>query len=128
VIKYELTKKIQVNENDASNQIEQTILLNEEEFNLISTLSGRKLHKIRYFLEYEKRTAEIDVFQGELRGLVLVDFEFDDELELNNFKMPDFCLADVTQEVFIAGGKLCGKTYSDIEKKLKEFSYLPLYL
>ena len=37
--------------------------------------------------------------------------------------MPDFCLADVTQEEFVAGGALCGKKYPDIEQKLAAFGY-----
>ena len=42
--------------------------------------------------------------------------------------MPDFCLADVTQEKFIAGGMICGKSYEDIEKELKRFNYVKLFL
>ena len=43
------------------------------------------------------------------------------EEEKNKFGMPDFCLADVTQEDFIAGGYLAGKGYVDIEKELERF-------
>ena len=37
--------------------------------------------------------------------------------------MPDFCLAEVTQEEFIAGGMLCGKSFEDIKDKLEKFGY-----
>lgn len=37
--------------------------------------------------------------------------------------MPDFCLADVTQEKFTAGGILAGKKYSDIEAELEKYGY-----
>ena len=37
--------------------------------------------------------------------------------------MPDFCLADVTQEVFIAGGMLCGKKYESIRVPLEHLGY-----
>jgi len=46
----------------------------------------------------------------------------------DNFQMPDFCLVDVTPEVFIAGGVICGKTYADIEDSLKKFGYSKLFL
>lgn len=36
---------------------------------------------------------------------------------------PDFCLVDVTQETFLAGGMLCGKRYADIEAGLDRFGY-----
>ncbi|MCK5289740.1 MAG: hypothetical protein KAJ56_02240, partial [Candidatus Aenigmarchaeota archaeon] len=116
--KYEITKKEPVDENDPAHQIEQTIVLTEIEFNEFSKLGGRMLHKIRYLYPYNGRTAEIDVFQGALSGLVLVDFEFDDRAELDSFEMPDFCLADVTDDIFIAGFRLSGKCYEDIEDDL----------
>ncbi|MEK6905851.1 MAG: hypothetical protein AABX24_05615 [Nanoarchaeota archaeon] len=42
--------------------------------------------------------------------------------------MPNFCLAEVTQEDFIAGGMICGKTYEDIEDDLRKFKYNKLFL
>jgi len=63
-----------------------------------------------------------------LKGLILVDFEFDKMEEKDSFDMPDFCLVDITQEVFIAGGMLCGKSYEDIEEYLKRFGYIKLFL
>ena len=67
------------------------------------------------------------MFQGDLKGLVLVDFEFESEQEKQAFEKPDFCLVEVTQEEFIAGGMLCGKTYKDIEKNLQKFGYKSLF-
>lgn len=37
--------------------------------------------------------------------------------------MPDFCLAEVTEEDFIAGGVICGKTYADVAPELARFGY-----
>ena len=71
----------------------------------------------------EGKIAEIDVFADELKGLVLIDFEFSTENEKSTFKIPDIALADVTQEEFIAGGLLAGKTYNDISSELKRFNY-----
>jgi CYTH domain-containing protein len=121
--KYEMTKKEPVHEGDASHQEEQTIILTEKEFSALSRLDGRKTHKIRYYYPCNGRTAEIDVFQDALKGLVLVDFEFESVEDKDAFQMPDFCLADVTQELFLAGGMVCGKSYADIEADLKRFSY-----
>ena len=126
--KYEITKKEPVNTNDASHQKEQTIVLTEEEFNELARLDGKKTHKIRYYYNYKGKTAEIDVFQGSLKGLVIVDFEFETVEEKDAFKMPPFCLAEVTQEEVIAGGMLCGKSYEEIEEELKRFNYRKLVL
>jgi CYTH domain-containing protein len=123
---YELTKKTLVDPNDASTQIEQNVELSEDEFNGLAAAGGKTVHKIRYYYDYNGRQAEIDVFQGDLKGLVLVDFEFETPEEQKAFVMPDFCLEDVTQEDFIAGGMLCGKSYSDIEADLNRFNYKQL--
>ncbi|MDD5177926.1 MAG: CYTH domain-containing protein [Candidatus Nanoarchaeia archaeon] len=123
--KYEMTKKEPVTD-DASHQNEQTIILTEEEFNDLSKIDGKKTHKLRYYYEHNGRTAEIDIFQGALKGLVVIDFEFKSMEEKNKFKMPDFCLAEVTHEEFLAGGMLCGKTFKDIEEEIKKFNYKKL--
>ena len=122
--KYVMTKKEPVVEGDSSEMLEQTIKLTEAEFkDLNRQLDGRRVSKIRYQYDYNGHVAEIDVFQEELRGLVVVDFEFETVEAKNNFEMPEFCLAEVTQEKFIAGGMLCGKSYDDIEKDLERFNY-----
>ncbi|MBR9676071.1 hypothetical protein GOV05_03625 [Candidatus Woesearchaeota archaeon] len=127
--KYELTKKEPVDEGDASTQKEQTIILTETEFNSLNEqLEGKRVHKIRYYYDYEGRFAEFDVFQDALKGLVVVDFEFETTEEKEKFEMPDFCLVDITQEIFIAGGIICGKTYKDIEENLIKFNYNKLFL
>ena len=126
--KYEMTKKEPVGL-DKSIQKEQTIILTEEEFDFLDRqLKGKRVRKIRYYYDYEGRIAEFDVFQDELEGLVVVDFEFSSKEEKNGFEMPEFCLADVTSENFIAGGMICGKTYEDIEDYLKKLGYKKLFL
>lgn len=124
--KFEITKKIPVENKDASHHEEKTISLSEKEFEALSSVSGKTIHKTRYYYEYGGKMLEIDVFNGPLEGLVLVDLEFQSENEKNNFPIPPFCLADVTNEWFSAGGMLCGKSYSDIETELKKFGYVKI--
>tara|TARA_Y100000310_G_C20687703_1_gene820161 strand:+ start:1052 stop:1567 length:516 start_codon:yes stop_codon:yes gene_type:complete len=125
--KFEMTKKEPI-EDDASEQLEQTIILREDEFDELMKLDGKKLRKIRYYYKYKGRIAEIEIFQDDLNGLVLIEFEFDTKEEKNNFQMPDFCLADVTKEVFVAGGMICGKKYEDIKEDLDKYNYKKLML
>ncbi len=127
--RFELTKKEPVDKGDASHQKEQTIILTKTEFNTLNRqLKGKRVRKIRYFYNYDGRTAEFDIFQDDLAGLVVVDFEFSTIDEKDSFQIPNFCLADITQEVFIAGGMICGKSYKDIEHNLAKFKYRKLFL
>jgi len=125
---YQMTKKENASGTDSSYKLEHTIELSREEFEALTKAPGKRVAKRRYYYEYKGHTAEIDVFEGELSGLVEVDFEFADRETQYAFKMPDFCLADVTQEAFAAGGMLAGKSYKDIEKELGKYNYKPLYL
>jgi len=122
----EMTKKTPLIGIDSSEQSEETIPLNEGEYQELLKCSIRKFRKIRYYYDFEGRKAEVDIFQDDLKGLVLVDFEFKSSEEKNNFQIPDFCLVDVTQERFSAGGILAGKKYSDVEPYLKEYNYQKL--
>lgn len=122
---YMVTKK-EPEEEDVSEQNEYSIPLTEEEFRAFKEVDGKELVKFRYYMNWNGRTAEIDVFKEDLEGLVLVDFEFETKEGKKNFDPPEFCLADVTQEEFIAGGMLCGKSYKDIEEKLKNWNYSPI--
>lgn len=126
--KFEITKKGPKKEGDASHLIEDTIKIEKEEFNELYKLCNKIVTKTRYRYKYNNKTAEFDIFQKGLEGLVLVDIEFETIKEKDNFKIPNFCLDDVTQEDFIAGGMLAGRSYKDIEKDLLRFNYSSLYL
>lgn len=120
---YEITKKHPISEGDASHQIEHTIKLTAHEYKDLEKLEGKRIVKVRYYYNYNGKEFEVDVFKEKLEGLILVDAEFKSRQEKDSFAAPDWILADVTQENFIAGGQLAGKSFSDIEDKLKKFNY-----
>lgn len=59
---------------------------------------------------------------------MVVEVEFATEAEKASFVMPEFCLVDVTQDDFIAGGILCGKSYDSLAPLLAQYGYMPLTL
>ena len=124
----EMTKKRPVIDGDASRQREETIPLTKDEYAELASISGKRVAKTRYYYTEGGIDFEIDVFRDALEGLVLVDVEFPSVEKKDAFGMPSFCLADVTQEHFTAGGMLCGKTYADIQNDLARFNYRPLSL
>ncbi|MBC8500737.1 MAG: hypothetical protein ISS25_00295 [Nanoarchaeota archaeon] len=124
--KFRVTKKVPVD--DKGHFDEQTVKLTKEEFNALKDVDGRKVHKIRYIYSYKGYTAEIDVFQEPLKGLIIVEFEFPTFKEKDSFEMPDFCLADITSEEFTAGGFICGKSLEDLKKVLDKYGYKKLIL
>jgi len=123
---FKVTKKLPVEGEDASVHTEDHIDLDETEFTTLAAASQKRIEKDRYVVPLGGRTAEVDVFKGVLKGLVLIDFEFDSPEEKLAFIPPESCLADVTTEDFIAGGNLAGRSYQDIEADLARFDYKPL--
>lgn len=125
---YVITKKQPVDGVDSSRQHEHTIELSEPEFKCLTKCSTKKVSKRRFVADIEGWPAEIDVFLDDLAGLVLIDFEFATDQDMDTFKPPKICLADVSQEQFAAGGTLAGKTYAQIEPILQKYNYQPLTL
>ncbi len=124
----EITKKVPLDKSDRSEQSEDTISLSDEEYAALAVISGKRLIKTRFAYQFGGRTAEIDIFYGGLEGLALADFEFATALEKASFTAPDFCLADVTEEEFVAGGLLAGKNYNDIRDELERFGFCPVFI
>lgn len=124
--KMELTKKQPVKEGDASHQLEETIPLTSDEYFALAKVSAKKVSKMRYYYPYQNRTVEVDVFEENLLGLVLVDVEFETPSEKEKFEMPEFCLVDVTQDKTTAGGMLAGKRYSNIQDYLDGVGYVKI--
>jgi CYTH domain-containing protein len=124
--KYEITKKEPIHGSDSSHQLETTIPLSKEELEELSQLKGKRTRKTRCFYEENGTHYEVDIFREGLAGLVLVDIEFASLEEKKKFIPPEWCLAEVTQEKFLAGGMVCGKRYGDLEPQLARFGYKPL--
>ena len=119
-----ITKKYQKIQGDSSVMIEETIPLTAEEYSSLNQIDGKKFSKKRYSYEYVPgKICEIDVYQDKLKGLVVIDFEFATLEDKENFSVPEFCLLEVTNEEFVAGGMLCGKSYEDLKEKLQNLGY-----
>lgn len=57
---------------------------------------GRRLEKTRYEIPYNGRIIELDVYEGNLKGFETVEVEFDNEIECDEFKPPDWFGPEVT--------------------------------
>jgi adenylate cyclase len=59
---------------------------------------NRRVSKTRYALPLGAYTAEVDVFNGDLQGLVLVEVEFASESASREFSPPDWFGTEVTDD------------------------------
>jgi adenylate cyclase len=76
---------------------EAEVELDREPFELLWPLTeGRRLHKRRHVIPHGDLRIEVDVYEGELEGLVVADIEFSSEDEARAFQPPDWIGEEVT--------------------------------
>jgi adenylate cyclase len=66
--------------------------------------------KTRYLIPYEGHTWELDIFEGENKGLVVAEIELSHEEE--NFDLPEWVTQEVTTEKRYANSNLIAYPYS----------------
>ena len=90
------------------------ILLSQGEYDLLNSLNGDSLNKVRYYHRHLGRVFSIDVFEGTLDGLVLCETEAGSLEELMSAEPPAFVKNEVTEDVFFTGGNLCRTTRAEL--------------
>jgi CYTH domain-containing protein len=98
------------------------ILLSPEEHELFATLPGDRLEKTRHYHLDRGRVFSIDVFTGELDGLVLCETEADGLEELLSIQPPAYASHEVTKDPFFTGGNLCRTSRAELLRKLAAFA------
>lgn len=58
-------------------------------FSQLASRSANMIKKRRYTFEYRSSTYELDQFSGHLKGLVMLEIEFDDETSALDFVLPE---------------------------------------
>jgi len=113
------TQKFTPNPLDLSRTIITNIYLNALEAETLSVFAANELRKNRYNFEFAGRVFSIDMFLGDLFGLVLAEVSFETDEELNSFPKPPFAIADVTNNETFTGGRLSELTFEDIREEVK---------
>jgi len=113
-----LTQKHAPRPPDFSRALITSIYLNEYEYEVLSVFEADELRKNRYPYEHDGRAYSVDVFLGNLRGLILAETDFDTDEEMDAFAPPPFAHADVSREELFTGGRLVGLTAEDIKREL----------
>ena len=113
------TQKFAPNPEDLSRTIITNTYLNALEAEVLSTVfNSNEIRKNRYPFEFEGRKFSVDMFLGDLFGLVLAEVSFETDEELDQFPKPPFALADVTNEELFTGGRLCELTFSEVRTEI----------
>lgn len=115
------TQKFAPDARDLSRTIITNTYLNALEAETFAVFDANEIRKNRYPFEYEGRRFSVDMFLGDLFGLVLAEVSFETDEELDSFPQPPFAIADVTNIDLFTGGRLSQLKFEDIrEEILKE--------
>lgn len=114
-----LTQKFPAQPNDLSRTIITNTYLNALEAEVLSVFNTNEIRKNRYPFEFAGRKFSIDMFLGDLFGLVLAEVGFETDDELDTFPAPPFAIADVTNDHLFTGGRLCELTFSEVREEIR---------
>ena len=112
---FKLTQKVPA-ASGGSGLITNTYLC-ESEYDVFATLPAAALSKTRHSIA----PLGVDVFAGELAGLLLAEIEFDTAEELQSFAVPEFAVAEVTGDPRFTGGQLAVTDARGVRDALSSF-------
>ncbi|HEX9545232.1 MAG TPA: hypothetical protein VF955_08605 [Pyrinomonadaceae bacterium] len=112
------TQKFAPNPGDFSRTVITNIYLNALEAETLAVFDANEIRKNRYSFEFDGRKFSVDMFLGDLFGLVLAETSFETDEALDSFAKPAFAIADVTNNELFTGGKLCELTFADIREEI----------
>ncbi|MGW7409422.1 hypothetical protein ACWGI9_37995 [Streptomyces sp. NPDC054833] len=116
-----LTQKVPVSGPGAVQGLITTMYLTPAEDDVLSTLPARVLSKTRLSVP----PLGIDVFDGELRGLVLAEAEFGSDEDALSFVPPAACRVEVTDDDRFTGGRLVRTSRRELLGWLAEYGLHP---
>ncbi len=97
--KFYRTEKIVIQGSGDIKRKEDEREITEEEFNeLWPVTKGKRVEKTRYEIPHGSHTIELDVYRGNLEGLVTADVEFDSEDAAKRFFPPSWMGTDITAD------------------------------
>ncbi|MFQ5967327.1 MAG: hypothetical protein ACE5MI_06920 [Acidimicrobiia bacterium] len=100
-----LGHKVRPDETDPSLILHTSLYLSPDEYEILSWLRASELVKVRHRLDLDPRAA-VDVFEGRLAGLILLEIDFESVEAMTTYQPPAFAGPEVTGNEAFSGGAL----------------------
>ncbi len=113
---YKLTQEISARDSGAQQGFIVTMYISEAEFRVFGQLPARTLSKTRYSVP----PFGIDVFDGELKGLILAEAEFDSAAAADALIVPSYISREVSDDGRFTGGQLVRTSRQNLKTLLHE--------
>lgn len=113
-VERKLTQKVPLDQPGAVQGLITTMYLSVDEYDALAGLPAHVLTKTRHSIG----VVGVDVFAGELCGLVLAEAEFETDDAAESFAPPTGCVVEVTDDVRFTGGALVTTTRHELQATL----------
>lgn len=88
-----------VKRGEGLSRLQVEVTLSGEQFEAMWPLTeGRRVEKARYEIPYGGHVIELDVFRGDLEGLIVAEVEFESVEQSTRFEPPDWFGEEVTED------------------------------
>ncbi|HEY4839698.1 MAG TPA: hypothetical protein VIH72_13875 [Candidatus Acidoferrales bacterium] len=114
---FKLTQKIPARDSGGQQGSIVTMYLTEAEFGVFEQLPAHTLTKTRHSVP----PFGIDVFDGELEGLILAEAEFDSAAAADALIIPSYISREVSEDDRFTGGHLVRAPRQDVQTALREY-------
>jgi len=114
-------EEIIVSESEAGFKEETSRTLLPGDADIHAVHPDKEIRKNRYFYELSGTELAVDVFLGNLWGLILAQAELTNEQEAGSFSTPEFSVTDVSGSGFFRGENLVQTSFAEVTA---EFSRL----
>jgi len=125
VLQRKLGHKRRMEDGDPTAVDHTSLYLNEAEFGVLSSLPGRSLVKVRWLVEANDRSGAVDVFEGELQGLAMLEVDCHTQEEMDAYAPPDWAGEEVSHLDELSGGMLSRLRFEEVESLLNKVATSP---
>lgn len=80
-------------------------------YELLTIMGGNMVEKIRHYIVFDNCTWEVDVFEGDNKGLIVAEIELKSEDQIFNF--PEWIAKEVTDDKRYTNSNLAIKPYGE---------------
>lgn len=117
---HKLGQKVRVDDRTSLKIAHTSMYINSEEFELLASLPTKRVEKTRSLSPIGQSTLAVDVFGGELRGLVMAEIDTGVSLLMPDSLPIDISL-DVTNDERFTGGELARMTATQLQDLFREY-------
>lgn len=106
ILVYKFGQKYQTADQKAHQTMMTNMYLTEMEYQALARLGGATISKRRYRYDYAGNDYAIDVFEGNLEGLILMEIESQSDNDITLLPIPAIAAREVTDDPLFRGGEL----------------------